>query len=116
MDACPACQLPKEDDAWECDGCGHLFTKDFAGTRTALQRQVRRYRSLFWAMLVADLAVAGAIVYLAMHGFLAICIGLAVAMFGSTGHAAFKVSRVREQLRALDRRHLPLPTATIHER
>jgi hypothetical protein len=58
--------------------------------------------------------VVGGIVFLAMNGFIYISVPLLLAVVGSTGNAAHRVSVVREHLSSLDRRHVPLPKATAH--
>ena len=111
---CPKCYLPKEDSAWRCDGCGFEFSQDFEGVRSALRAQLRTSRIVFWLTLIAGLGLAGGLVYLAMHGWIYISVPLMLAVVGSIGHAAHKISVLREHLRSLDRRHVPLPQATVH--
>lgn len=112
--ACPKCHLPKDDSAWQCDGCGYAFRTDFPQVRAELQTALRKSRVAFWLTVVLDLALAGGVIYLAMHGWYYICVGLAIAAFGWTGHAVHRISVLRDHLASLDRRHAPLPTATAH--
>ena len=114
MTECPKCYLPKEDSAWQCDGCGYEFTQDFESVRSALQAQLRTSRIVFWLTLIVGFGVIGGVVYLATHGWIYISVPLMLAVVGSIGHAAYKISVLREHLRSLDRRHVSLPKATAH--
>jgi hypothetical protein len=111
---CHRCYLPKEDSAWQCDGCGHEFSQDFEGVRSALRAQLRTSRIVFWVTLIVSFGVVGVVVYLAMHGWIYISVPLMLAAVGSIGHAAHKISVLRDHLRSLDRRHVSLPKATAH--
>lgn len=69
---------------------------------------------MFWLTLIGGVGLAGGVVYLATQGFLYISVPLLLAVVGSIGHAAHKISVLRDHLRSLDRRHAPLPRATAH--
>ena len=115
MTDCPKCHLPKEDDsAWQCDGCGYEFSQDFEGVRSSLRAQLKKRRTVLWVTVLVNLGLLGGIVFLAMNGFIYISVPLLLAVVGSTGNAAHRISVVREHLRSLDRRHVPLPKATAH--
>jgi hypothetical protein len=114
MMECPKCHLPREDSAWQCDGCGYEFSQDFEGVRSALRAQLRTRRIAFWLTLIVGFGIVGGVVYLATHGLIYISVPLLLAVVGSIGHAAHKISVVRGHLRSLDRRHVPLPRATAH--
>jgi len=114
MTECPKCFLPKEETAWQCDGCGYEFSRDFESVRSTLQAQLRTSRISFWVTLLVGLGIIGGLVYLATLGFIYISVPLMLAVLGSIGHGVHKVSVVREHLRSLDRRHAPLPKATAH--
>ncbi len=109
---CPKCHLPKEESAWQCDGCGYEFTHDFEGVRVALRAQLRTSRIAFWVTVLVDFGLVGGIIYLATHGLIVISVPLMLAAVGATGHAAHRISVLRRHLRLLDRRHKPLPKAT----
>jgi len=111
---CPKCYLPKDDSAWQCDGCGYEFSQDFEGVRSSLRAQLKTRRTVFWLTVLVNLGMVGGIVFLAMYGLIYISVPLLLAVIGSTGHAAHRISVVREHLRSLDRRHVPLPKATAH--
>ena len=111
---CPKCYLPKDDSAWQCDGCGYEFSQDFDSVRSSLQAQLKTRRAVFWLTVLVNLGIVGGIVFLATHGWIYISVPLVLAVVGSTGHAAHRISVVREHLRLLDRRHVPLPKATVH--
>lgn len=115
MMECPKCYLPKEDSAWQCDGCGYEFSQDFENVRSALQAQLRTSRIVFWLTLIVGLGIVGGLVYLATHGWIYISVPLMLAVVGSIGHAAHKISVLRGHLRSLDRRHVSLPKATAHQ-
>jgi hypothetical protein len=114
MTECPKCFLPKEEGAWQCDGCGHEFSRDFATVRSELQAQLGASRTSFWVTLIGGLAILGGLVYLATLGFIYISVPLMLAVVGGIGHAVHKVSVLRGHLRSLDRRHVPLPKATAY--
>jgi len=111
---CPKCYLPKDDSAWQCDGCGYEISQDFEGVRSSLRAQLKTRRTVFWLTVLVNLGMVGGIVFLAMYGWIYISVPLLLAVIGSTGHAAHRISVVREHLRSLDRRHVPLPKATAH--
>lgn len=117
MMACPKCHLPKEDSAWQCDGCGLEFSKDFHNVRADLRAQLRTTRIVFWLSVVVALAmvalgVVGGVVFL-LSRWLYLCVSLMAAVLGSIGAAAHKTRVLRGHLRLLDRRHVPLPAATL---
>jgi hypothetical protein len=109
---CPKCHLPKDDSAWQCDGCGYAFRQDFDNVRTELQAELRRARITVWLTIVLGLAIVGGLVYLATRGFLYVSVPLLLAVVGWTGHAVHRVSVLRDHLESLNRRHVPLPKAT----
>jgi hypothetical protein len=111
---CPKCYLPKDDSAWQCDGCGYEFSQDFESVRSTLRAQLRTSRIVFWVTLIVSFGVVGVVVYLATHGWIYISVPLMLAVVGSIGHAAHKISVLRDHLRSLDRRHVSLPKATAH--
>lgn len=110
---CPKCHLPKEDSAWQCDGCGYEFSRDFALVRSNLQAELARARTTFRVTVLVGLGIAGGIVYLATRGWIYISVPLLFVLIGAVGHAAHRISVLRGHLRLLDRRHVPLPTATV---
>ena len=112
MTACPKCSLPKEEYAWQCDGCGTEFRQDYDTVRAELRAQLQRGRVRFWVALAVSLAIVGGLVYLAMHGAIFVSVPLAVGIVGYLHHAASKISIVRGHLELLERRHPSLPTAT----
>lgn len=114
MTECPRCYLPKDDSAWQCDGCGFEFSQDFEAVRSDLQAQLRTSRIVLWVTLLVDVALVGGVVYLATHGWIYISVPLVLTAFGATGHAVHRISVLREHLRSLDRRHVRLPDATVH--
>ena len=114
MTACPKCFLPREEGAWQCDGCGHEFSQDLVRVRAALQEQVRRSRISLAVTLIVGLGIIGGLVYLATRGFLYISIPLVLAVLGGVGHAVHRISVSREHLRSFDRRHVALPKAIAH--
>jgi hypothetical protein len=109
---CPRCYLPREDSAWQCDGCGYEFSQDFEAVRASLRAELKKRRTAFGLTMLVNLGLVGGVVFLALHGWIYISVPLLLAVIGSTGHAAHRISVVREHLRSLDRRHVPLPTAT----
>jgi hypothetical protein len=111
--ACPKCHLPWADSAWQCDGCGYEVTQDFESVRSSLRAQLRTSRIVFWLMVLLDLAIVGAVVYMVTRGMFYISAPLVLGAIAGTGAAAHKISVLREHLRALDRRHVPLPKATV---
>ncbi|MEO8842412.1 MAG: hypothetical protein ABI591_29485 [Kofleriaceae bacterium] len=115
MTACPKCHLPQEASAWQCDGCGFEFRKDYDNVRTTLRARLRTSRIVFWVMQVVDLGMVGGTVYLAAHGWLYVSVPLVVAALGLTVNAARRIANVREDLYSLDRRHVPVPTAIVHQ-
>ena len=112
--ACPKCFLPKDDDAWQCDGCGHEFTRDYEAVRTSLQAELRRSQVGLIVSIFVGAVLACVVVYMAMHGKVIISIPLLVGVFASIGHYVHRGSVLRGHLRDLDRRHVPLPKATAH--
>jgi hypothetical protein len=111
--ACPKCFLPKDDSAWQCDGCGYAFRQDFAQVRTELQAQLAKSRVTLLLTLILDVAIIGGVIYLAMNGWLYLSVPLGLAVIGWTGHAFHRISVLRDHLASLDRRHVPLPKATV---
>jgi hypothetical protein len=114
MTDCPKCYLPRDDSAWQCDGCGYEFSQDFEAVRSSLKAQLKSRRLAFWITVLVNLGVIGGIVFLAMYGWIYISVPLLLAVIGSTGNAVHRISVVREHLRSLDRRHVPLPKATAY--
>jgi len=112
MTECPKCNLPKEESAWQCDGCGYAFRQDFEAVRAELQAQLKTSCTVFWVTLVGAAGLVGLIVYLGTRGFIYISVPLMLAVVGGIGHAVHRTSVLREHLQALDRRHAPLPRAT----
>lgn len=110
---CPRCLLPTDDSAWQCDGCGHVFSRDFAAVRTRLRARLRASWRLLGLMLLVDLAIGAATVFVAELGLVLVSGGLVLAAIGSTGHAIFRITSARASLGELDRRHRPLPTAIV---
>ena len=110
--ACPKCFLPKADSAWQCDGCGFAFRTDFDNVRTELQAELRRSRITLWLTIGLGLGIVGGLVYLMTRGFLYVSVPLMLAVVGWTGHAFHRVSVLKDHLASLNRRHVPLPTAT----
>jgi hypothetical protein len=113
MTECPKCHLPREESAWQCDGCGYAFRQDFDAVRSELKAQLRTSRTVFWATLLGGCLLAGGVVYLGMHGFIYISVPLLLTVVGAVGHAVHRTSVLREHLQSLDRRHVPLPKATV---
>jgi hypothetical protein len=111
---CPKCHLPKDDSAWQCDGCGYEFSKDYEAVRADLGAKLASARTAVWLTLLLGLAITGGIVYLATRGWIYISIPLALAVIGWVGHAVHRVSVLRGHLSSLDRRHVPLPKASVH--
>lgn len=64
-------------------------------------------------MMVVDLAIAGGSVYLATRGWLYVSVPLVLGAVGFTAQTARTIAILREHLSSLDRRHVPLPTATV---
>lgn len=114
MTECPKCNLPKEESAWQCDGCGYAFRQDFAAVRAELQAQLTASRTVFWVTLIGAAGLVGLVVYLGTQGFIYISIPLMLAVVGGIGHAVHRTSVLRDHLQSLDRRHAPLPRATAH--
>lgn len=117
MSACPQCQLPKEDDAFQCDGCGLMFRKDFAVVRTELQGKLRATKlALVWTVILS-LAAVGGVVLMAIYGLYYISIPLGVGIFGAYAAVFHRLRVLKDHLALLDRKHKPLPAATarIHE-
>lgn len=112
MTECPKCNLPRDDTAWQCDGCGHEFSQDFEGVRSSLRAQLKQRRTALWVTVLANVALVGAIVFLALNGFIYVSLPLLLAVVGTTANAAHKLSVVREHLSSFDRRHAPRPRAT----
>lgn len=83
--------------------------------RSALRAQLRTSRIVFWLTLIVDVGIVGGVVYLATHGWIYISVPLMLAVVGSIGHAAHRISVLRGHLRSLDRRHVRLPKATVHQ-
>ncbi|HEY1546278.1 MAG TPA: hypothetical protein VGG28_00590 [Kofleriaceae bacterium] len=110
---CPQCSLPCDPDAWQCDGCGLALRRDYDAVRLELRAKLRKTRAalIAFAFVVAIFAVL--LVVLAMHGFIYISIPLALGLFGSVVQTTRRRSALREHLRELDRRHVPLPTAIV---
>ena len=114
MTACPKCFLPREDHAWQCDGCGTEFRQDYDTVRAELRAQLQRGRARFWVGTAVSCAIVGGLVYLALHGAIFVSVPLAVGIVGYLHHAASKISVVRGHLELLERRHSALPRATAH--
>ena len=110
--ACPKCFLPRDETAWQCDGCGYELTKDFEAARTKLRAQIATARLVFWVMLVVDVGIVGGSIYLFTQGWIVISVPLVLAAIGLTANAARRGSVLREHLSSLDRRHTSLPKAT----
>ena len=115
MTACPQCHLPQEQSAWQCDGCGFEFRKDYDNVRSSLEAQLRKSRIVFWVMLIADVGIVGATVYLATHGWIYVSVPLVLGALGLTVNAARRIAILREHLYSLDRRHVPVPTAIVRQ-
>lgn len=107
MTECPKCHLPKEESAWQCDGCGYAFRQDFDDVRAELQAELKRSRTVFWVTLVGATGLIGLIVYLGTQGFIYISVPLMLAVIGGIGHAVHRTSVLREHLQSLDRRRTP---------
>lgn len=112
---CPNCFLPKEESAWQCDGCGMAFRTDLATVRDELQASLRSGRVALVVTLLVSVAVVVGLVVLAMHGFYYVSVPLALAIVGAIGHRMHQQSVLREHLRELDRRHVALPVAATHK-
>jgi len=115
MSECPKCHLPKEESAWQCDGCGYAFRQDFDAVRAELTAELARSRTMFWATLIGGLAITGGLVYLGLQGYIYISAPLMLALIGGVGHAVHRMNVLRDHLQSLDRRHKPLPQATARE-
>ena len=111
MTECPQCYLPRDDSAWQCDGCGYEFSQDVEGVRSSLQAQLKQRRTALLVTVLANVGLVGGIVFLAMNGFIYVSLPLLLAVVGTTVNAAHKITVVREHLRSFDRRHAPLPKA-----
>ena len=114
MTACPKCFLPREDYAWQCDGCGYELRQDYDTIRAELRAQLQRGRVAFVVGLIVSFAIVGGLVWLAMHGAIFISVPLGVGIAGYLHHAAHKISILRGHLELLERRHPALPRATAH--
>lgn len=112
--ACPQCMLPLDEGAWQCDGCGHVFSTDFPAVRSRLSAELTAARTLLVVTIGVGVVILGAVVYLATLGMYVVSVPLALAIVGSIGAAAHKHAVGRERVRELDRRHRPLPAAIIH--
>ncbi len=99
--ACPRCNLPKEELAWQCDGCGYAFRKDFDAVRSELQAALKTARVRLWVSVLVGVVIGAVIVLLAMHGFIYISVPVALAVVASIGSAAHRISVVRDHLRSL---------------
>jgi uncharacterized transporter YbjL len=111
--ACPQCFLPRDPDAWQCDGCGLAFRRDYDAVRLELRAKLRKTRGALLVLAFVAAVLAVGIVYLAMHGFIYISIPLALGLFGSLVQTTRRMAALREHLHELDRRHVPLPSATL---
>lgn len=96
-----------------CDGCGQVFDADLASARVGLQAELARRRRALVVTLLVALAIGGVIAYLAIRGWIYISVPVMLGVVGSIGRAVHRISVVRGHLRELDRRHVPLPTATL---
>jgi len=112
---CPKCHLPRDDDAWQCDGCGYEFRQDFDQLRSELRAQLATSRIMFVVAVVIDVMFAVAIVWLAMLGWIYISMPLVLGALGFTGYRVHRMSVLRDRLRSLDRRHVPLPKASVQK-
>lgn len=113
--ACPTCFLPVDDpSAWQCDGCGYQFDRNYEQVQARLRGQLRTARTVFWATLVFDIGIAAGTVYLASQGFIVVLGGLIVAAVGLTARAAYRISQLKEHLAAVDRRLESMPKARVH--
>jgi hypothetical protein len=110
--SCPKCQLPKDDGAWQCDGCGYEFDQNIEAVRSRLLRQVDRTRRAVWIALLVDVVLVGGVVVLAMNGFYYISVPLALTVIGTIGSALHRRTVAREHLSSFKRRHAELPVAT----
>ena len=108
---CPKCHLPIDGSVWQCDGCGFELRNDFDKLRSELHAQVRTTRTALWLAVIADLGIAAGLVVLAMHGWIYVSLPLVLGAVGVTARNVHRLSVVREDLRQLDRRHVPLPKA-----
>jgi hypothetical protein len=116
VSACPQCHLPKEEDAWQCDGCGLEFRKDFASVRTELHGKLRKVKlALMWTVICSLAAVGGAVL-LAIYGRYILAGSLALGMFGGYATVLHRLSVLKGHLALLDRRHVALPAATARIR
>jgi hypothetical protein len=111
---CPKCQLPKDEGAWHCDGCGYEFSQNYDLVRSTLQAEVARSKRTLVVTLLVDSVLVGVVIYLATRGFIYISASLGVAVIGSIGHALHRMSVMREHLSSFDRRHPSLPAAIVH--
>ncbi len=119
--ACPKCQLPLDDEAWSCDGCGFELRKDYANIREELNEELSRHRHMFWFMVVVDALLVGGSLYAFVDGslraevFVARGLRILVPIVGialvATVRASRRVFVLREHLSDLDRRHARPPTA-----
>jgi len=73
-----------------------------------------RARIGLWLSLVVGLGIIGGVVYMMTRGWFYISVPLLLAVVGSIGHAAHRVRILCGHLSSLDRRHVPLPKATVH--
>jgi hypothetical protein len=116
MTACPKCFLPREEGAWQCDGCGFQFEQNIEAVRAALNTQARNSRLAVWWTLLVCLGAVGGVAYLASIGYIYISIPLLLAVVGSVGHAFHRRSVMQEHLRTFERRYAQLPKAIVHDR
>jgi hypothetical protein len=111
---CPKCQLPKDDGAWHCDGCGHEFSQDYEAVRSRLRAELARCKRTLVVTGLVGAVVVGIVIYLATRRFFYISVPLGLAVFGSVGHALHRISVMRGHVRSFERRRPPLPAATVH--
>jgi hypothetical protein len=101
---CPQCFLPKDELAWQCDGCGYLFRRDLDRVRAEMQAKLDRARIAFVATVVVSAGVVAGLVALAMVGFVYLDVPLGLALVAGIGFASHRVGVLREHVRELERR------------
>ncbi len=108
------CHVANRSDAARCDDCGYEFGQSIETLRGLLRGQYRRWAVALATLVIVDVALLGAIAYLAAFMRAAIIPALAlVASLRGTITAARKIGITRHSLKLIGAKEAALPKATL---